>query len=73
MKKTQSAILLLLCAVAVAGCAVGKEMGWHHNGEPATEVVVASCEAATATLKDRPDHDISYRACVDAKTRQGVD
>jgi len=69
----QRALLIVLCAGATAGCAVGQEMGWHRGSEPATEVVVASCEAATATLKERPDHDISYRACLDAKTRQHVD
>ena len=34
---------------------------------------VASCDAATATLKGQHDHDISNRACLDAKVRQGVD
>ena len=32
-----------------------------------------SCDAATATLKGRPDHDVAHRACVEAKTRQNVD
>jgi hypothetical protein len=65
--------LLLLCTAATAGCAVGESMGWHRNSEPATEVVVTNCDAATATLKERPDHGIAHRACVDAKTRQHVD
>ena len=65
--------ILLLCTAATASCAIGEEMGWHRNREAATEVVVASCDAATATLKERPDHDIAHRACVDAKTRQHVD
>ena len=73
MVKIQRVLLLVLCASATAGCAAGEAMGWHRNAEPATEVVVASCQAATATLKERPDHDISYRACLDAKTRQHVD
>ena len=72
MNKTLRPILLLLCVGTLAGCAVGKEMGWHRDAPP-TEVVATNCEAATATLKERPDHDISYRACVAAKTRQGVD
>ena len=73
MKNFHRALLIGLCAVAAGGCAVGKEMGWYGNHQQPTEVVVASCEAATATLKERPDHAISYRACLDAKTRQGVD
>ena len=71
--KTIARTILLLCAAASAGCAIGEEMGWHRNREPATEVVVASCDAATATLKERPDHGIAHRACVNAKTRQHVD
>ena len=71
--KTIARTILLLCAAASAGCAVGEGMGWHRNREPATEVVVASCDAATATLKERHDYDIAHRACVDAKTRQHVD
>jgi hypothetical protein len=67
-----------LAAIAVAasllgGCAVGQRLGWQRTHEPATEVQVASCDAATATLKDRPDHGVAHRACVDAKARQHVD
>ena len=71
--KNLARTLLLMCAVATAGCAVGEKMGWHRNHEPATEVQVASCDAATATLKGRDDHGIANRACVDAKARQHVD
>lgn len=71
--KTIACTILLLCAAASAGCAVGEKMGWHRNRAPATEVVVASCDAATATLKERHDHGIAHRACVDAKIRQHVD
>ena len=73
MKTTARTILLLAGAGALAGCAVGEEMGWHHDHAVPTDVQVASCDAATATLKGRPDHDTSHRACVDAKARQGVD
>ena len=57
----------------LGGCAVGQRLGWHHEHAPATEVVVAHCDEATSTLKGRPDHDTTQRACVDAKTRQHVD
>jgi hypothetical protein len=70
---TMACTTLLLGAVSLAGCATSKEMGWHHPGHEATEVQVASCEAATATLKGQHDHRISNRACLDAKVRQGVD
>ena len=73
MKTMARGILGLACAGAMAGCAVGEQMGWHHDHPAANEVQVASCDAATATLKGRPDHDVSHRACVDAKARQGVD
>jgi hypothetical protein len=71
--KTIARIAMLLGAVSLAGCATSNEMGWHHPGHEATEVQVASCDAATATLKGQHDHDISNRACLDAKVRQGVD
>ena len=71
--KTIARTALLLGAGMLAGCAVGEEMGWHHRRGEATEVQVASCDAATATLKGQHDHDITNRACVDAKVRQGVD
>jgi hypothetical protein len=74
MKGTTRVSILALCVLALAGCAVGEKLGWHRGpNEPATDVVVASCDAATATLKGRHDHDIAHRACVDAKTRQHVD
>ena len=73
MKTMARGILVLACASVIAGCAVGEQMGWHHDHAAANEVQVASCDAATATLKGRPDHDVSHRACVDAKARQGVD
>ena len=73
LKTMARAGLLLLCAGAFAGCATSEEMGWHHRRGDATEVQVASCEAGTATLKGQHDHDTAYRACLDAKVRQGVD
>jgi hypothetical protein len=67
-------LMLALCTGALAGCSVGAEMGWYRGThEQPTEVVQASCEAATATLKGQHDHDIANRACIDAKTRQHVD
>jgi hypothetical protein len=65
--------LFLAGAAAMSGCAVGEQMGWHHDHAQATEVQVASCDAATATLKGQSDYDVSHRACVHAKARQGVD
>ena len=74
MKVSARLPLLALAMLALSGCAVGEKLGWHRGSpDPATSVVVASCDAATATLKGRPDHDIAHRACVDAKTRQHVD
>ena len=73
---TRSLVNLATIAIAASllgGCAAGQRMGWKRTHEPATEVQVASCDAATATLKDRPDHDVAHRACVDAKARQHVD
>lgn len=72
--KTIACTAMLLAGTALAGgCAVGEKMGWHRSAAPATDVQLASCESATATLKDRPDHDVAHRACVDAKVRQHVD
>ena len=73
MNKIARTGMLLAVAALMGGCAVGEEMGWHHNRAPATEVQVASCDAGTATLKGKPDHGISHRACLEAKVRQNVD
>jgi len=74
MNKIACLTAMLAGAMALGGCAsVGEEMGWRHDHAVPTEVQVASCDAATSTLKGKPDHDISQRACVDAKARQGVD
>ena len=71
--KTSAGILALLAAACLlGGCAVGSKLGWHRSHAPATDAQLASCEAGTATLKGRPDHDTAYRACVDAKVRQGL-
>jgi hypothetical protein len=64
---------MLAAACLLGGCAVGDKLGWHRGHEPATEVQLASCDAATATLKGRADHDTAHRACVSAKARQHVD
>jgi len=64
--------LLLAATTALAGCAVGAEMGWYHQGASATETQLASCDAGTATLKGKHDHGIAHRACLDAKVRQGL-
>ena len=60
-------------AVLLGACAMGQKLGWQRTHAPATEVQLASCTTATATLEGRPDHDVAYRACVDAKARQQVD
>jgi hypothetical protein len=73
MKKLLPTVVLLSAAGLLGGCAIGEEMGWHHTRAPATEVQVASCDAATATLKGKPDHDTANHACLDAKVRQQVD
>ena len=73
MKVTTRNILTAACVALLAGCAVGERLGWHREAAPAREVVLANCDAATATLKGRPDHDTAYGACVAAKKRQNVD
>ena len=73
MKTIARTGMLMICAGLAGGCAIGEEMGWHHDHAAASDVQVASCNAATATLKDKPDHGIAHRACVDAKARQNVD
>ena len=73
MKGSARMAVALAAASLLGGCAVGDRLGWHRNHEAASEVQVASCDAATATLKGRPDHDTAHRACVDAKARQHVD
>ena len=73
MKNLLRTGMLLVGAGLMGGCAIGEEMGWHHNHAPASEVQLASCEASTATLKGKPDHDRTYHACVEAKVRQNVD
>lgn len=73
MKLTRYSIPLALVVLALSGCAVGDKLGWHRESAPASEVVRASCTTATATLKGRPQHDVAYGACVEAKTRQNVD
>ena len=73
---TRKIVILATMAIAASmlgGCAAGQRMGWKRTHEPATEVQVASCDAATATLEGRPDHGVAHRACVDAKARQHVD
>lgn len=61
-----------LAAVLLAGCAVGAKLGWTADRTAPSEVVQANCEAAVRTLKGQPDHDVAMKACVHAKTRQGV-
>jgi hypothetical protein len=73
MNRISKLATLASAAMLLGGCAAGQKMGWGRSPPPATEVQVASCDAATATLKDRPDHDVAHRACVSAKARQGVD
>lgn len=73
MKGSARIVPWLASACLLTGCAVGEKLGWHRGHGPATEVQLASCEAATATLKGRPDHDTAYDACVEAKVRQQVD
>jgi hypothetical protein len=64
---------VVAAATLLGGCAAGQKLGWRTAHPPATEVQVASCDAATATLTGRPDHDVAHRACVQAKVRQQVD
>lgn len=63
---------LALATVALTGCAIGAKLGWNADRTVPSEVVQTNCEAAVRTLKGQPDHDVAMKACVDAKTRQGV-
>ena len=73
MKSLIATTMLVLAAGALAGCATAKDAQLYGGVAHPEEVVLASCEAATATLKDRPDHEVAHRACMQAKTRQHVD
>ena len=73
MKQTTKFATLASAVILLGGCAAGQKMGWGRSHPVANEVQVASCDAATATLTGRPDHDVAHRACVAAKARQGVD
>ena len=64
MKTIMRTGLLLAAIGSLAACA--------HHRDRATETQLASCDAGTSTLKGQHDHDIAYRACVDAKVRQGL-
>ena len=56
----------------LGGCAIGQRLGWTATQSEATDRVRTSCEEATRTLKNGPDHATALRACLDAKTRQHV-
>lgn len=62
-----------LAGSLLGGCALGQRLGWttRHDVD-ATEAVRVSCEEATRTLANGPDHGTAQRACLDAKTRQHV-
>jgi len=72
-KAMAKVVAVAATAVLLGACAAGQKLGWQRSHAPATEVQLASCTAATATLEGRPDHGVAYRACVDAKVRQQVD
>ena len=71
--KVSARMLLAMAVALLGGCAIGQKLGWTHEHADASQVQLASCDAATRTLKGQPDHDTAYRACVDAKARQHVD
>ena len=73
MARVAKIAAVAVVAAGLGACAAGQKLGWQRSHAPATEVQLASCTAATATLEGRPDHDVAYRACVDAKARQQVD
>ena len=73
MKGSARIVLAMAVVALLGGCAIGQKLGWNREHLPASQVQLASCDAATSTLKGQPDHDTAYRACVDAKVRQHVD
>jgi hypothetical protein len=72
MDATKRLLATGLVATLLGGCAVGQRLGWNATPVDATDRVRASCEEATRTLKGGPDHATALRACLEAKTRQGV-
>ena len=72
MKSSLVLAVALAFAAGSSGCAWWDAHGWKHaKAEPATDHAREQCEAATATLKDQPDHDTAMRACLDEKARRG--
>jgi hypothetical protein len=70
--------LALACTLALVastgGCAWWDAHGWKHmHAERAapTDTARARCEAATETLKGKPDHDSALAACLDEQARRG--
>jgi hypothetical protein len=65
--------LVVLTCLALNGCAIGTKPGRTADRAVPGDVIQASCDKAVRTLHGQPDHNIAMRACVDAKTWQGVD
>jgi hypothetical protein len=73
MRTIFATTILVLGGGAFGGCATGQDMSLYEGEPHPAEVVIANCDAATATLKERDDYPVAHRACVRAKTRQKVD
>jgi len=71
-KRTALLFSLPLLALTLGGCALGTRLGWNARVDAPTEAVRASCNDAVRTLEGEPDHATALRACLEAKTRQGV-
>lgn len=61
----------VLAVGALGGCAMWDSMGFGHRHDAApTAAAKATCEAATATLRGKPDYDTALHACLDEKRRR---
>jgi|GEM_PF-5355097 len=60
-----------LVASALGGCAMWDSMGFgHRHDAPASAEAQATCEAAVATLRGKPDYHTALHACLDEHRRR---
>ena len=71
MKAVASITATALAVGALGGCAMWDSMGFSHRHDaPVSADVQATCEAAVATLRGGPDHDIALDACLNEHRRR---
>lgn len=58
-------------ACAMGGCAMWNSMGLGPRQDaPLSAEAQATCEAAVATLRGKPDYDTALHACLDEQRRR---